>query len=163
MRARPRAIAAALLLLASCNQPSTDRSGEGNDTAPAARASAPSPIPSPAADLSRFEGKYPFDKVDGGGFLHQPAVTAAIGRSGAPDEVRRFILAADGPQTPIARQGLSLVAWGCEAHNCDAHNWSVRIGSDGTGGEVCYLDQDSSKPPHWYADGRPEAKQESCG
>jgi hypothetical protein len=154
-----RIAVATSLLLAACNQPRQDTQNTTEAPPPAAT---PTPAPTPAVDLSRFEGKYPFDKVDGADFLHQPPVLAAIERSGAPADVRSFILAASGPQSPIERHGLSLVAWGCEAHNCGAHNWAVQVGSDGTGGEVCYLDEDSGQPPRWYADGKLQAKQESC-
>ena len=152
---------AGALALAACSQPREDQGNAATNVAePVPEVTAPPP--SPAIDLSQHEGKYPFDKVDGVDFLHQPAVLAAIDRSGAPAEVRRFILAADGPQTPIGRQGLTLTAWGCEAHNCGPHNWAVQVGTDGSGGAVCYLDEESGQPPRWYAEGKLQPKQESC-
>ena len=151
----------AALLLAGCDQAPT-----GNMAAPSAPGATPSPAPllsrAAAADLSRHAGTYPFDKVDGRSFLDEPAVRSALVASGAGAEASDFILTSQGPQVPIALRDGKLVASGCEAHNCDAHDWSVVIAPDGGSAEVCVHDADSGTPPRWFANGTPEAKRESC-
>ncbi|SEN07525.1 hypothetical protein SAMN05192583_1955 [Sphingomonas gellani] len=151
------------LLLAGCGSPTPDAGNATNATTPAPATPAPPPAATPSVDLSRFENKYPSDKVDGVDFLHAPVVTAAIDGSGAPEDVRRFIRAGDGPQIPITRSGDTLTAHGCEAHNCDAHDWAVLIHQDGSGAEVCHHDQDAGGAPEWYAGGKRENKSEGCG
>jgi hypothetical protein len=135
----------ALLLVAACQRAPEP----ANDTA-----AAPAPTPSasaaaPAADLSRYVGRYPLDAVGGTSFLAEPAVQALV--NGVVDDpaVRARVLDRDVTATPIAEEDGRLLSYGCEPHNCGPHNWTVAIRPDGSGGAVCYYDQDAGVA-RWY-------------
>lgn len=155
-----RAILLAALMLAGCHQPAaTDRQAPAPTPTPAA---SPAPVAAAAVDLSGYAGHYPADKVGGTAFFDQPAVRAAVAATGAPQTARTFVFAQDGPQTPITLRAGRLIAWQCEAHNCDAHNAALLIAPDGDAAELCYFDADAGGPPRWFTRGRVEAKTESC-
>lgn len=142
----------------------------------AGNAVAPTPQPTPAAvstaaatptaagALDRYLGHYPFDAVDGVRFLDQPAVTKAV-TSLVPDAgIRTLVLGGDGPGTPVARKDGKLLAWGCETHNCGAHDWTILIAPDGGGASVCYHDAATMRTrARWYlAPGRSEMRDGDC-
>lgn len=112
--------------------------------------------------LSRFLGKYPFDKVGDGNFLTDPEIAAAVRASGADTRIQELILGGAGPQTPIRKVAGKIVSWGCEAHNCGAHNWTLALLDDGSGGEVCYFNEDEGDAPVWYADGKKSPRTDPC-
>ena len=164
-----RAVAVALgvvVMLAGCKP--TDRRATDNAAIPTAPAPpAPLPTPQPTATpvaLSAYAGKYPFDKVDGVAFLHDPAVTAAVAALVPDAGVRKLMLGGDGPGTPIVSRGGKLIAWGCETHNCGDHNWTIEIAPDGTAPTVCYHDASSmNERSRWYlAPGRAEMRAGDC-
>lgn len=115
-----------------------------------------------AADpgLAAYEGKYPFDKVDGIAFLEQPAVKAAVEAATGDTAVRGFVLSGKGPQSPIVVRDGKLIAWGCEQHNCGAHNWTLMVAPDGTSGELCVVDEKVGT--RWYAGGKPTGSTADC-
>lgn len=145
-------------LLAGCQQ----QPPEPAPTPTVAATPAPAPSSTPTPGLSRYLGKYPFDKVDGGGFLTDPKVVAAVRASGADTRVQELILGGAGPQTPIQKVAGKIVSWGCEAHNCGPHNWTLAVLDDGSGGEVCYLNEDEGATPVWYADGQRSPRTDPC-
>ena len=124
----------------------------------------PPPTPAPVADgpLNVYVGKYPPDKVGGRGFLDQPLVRAGVEGAVSDPEIRAWILEKAGPQTPIALKGGKLLFWGCEAHYCGPHNWTVSIAPDGTGTEVCYLDADAPDKSAWYVAGTARRPADNC-
>ncbi|MEZ0242446.1 MAG: hypothetical protein ACAH11_03665 [Sphingomonas sp.] len=156
---------AALLLtvaVAGCTPPAEPVANEAGNAVNVA-APTPSPAPGPAGELSRYVGKYPFEAVDGAKFQDLPIVHKAI-EDAVPDAtIRKWMLAADaGPTTPIAVRDGMLISYGCEAHNCGSHNWSLILRPDGTGAQVCYDESGETGGPRWYAAGELLAKKESC-
>lgn len=134
----------------------------GNDAA--ANVAAPA-SPPPAGLLSAYVGKYPFDKVEGRTFLDQPSVKAAVAATVGDAGVRRFVFTSNGPNAPIALKDGRLLAWGCEAHNCGYHNWTVAITPDGKDAQVCFYQNDASAEGEstWYLPGgRTEKRAGNC-
>ena len=147
------------LLIAGCQrQPAPQPTA----TVTATPAATPSSAPTPTPGLSRYLGKYPFDPVDGITFLADPRVVAAVRASGAETRIQELILGGAGPQTPIRKVAGKIVSWGCEAHNCGPHNWTLAVLDDGSGGEVCYFNEDEGADPVWYADGRKSPRTDPC-
>lgn len=115
--------------------------------------------------LAPYVGKYPFDAVGSVSFYQVPAVRAAVNGAVRDPRIRRLILNASGPTTPIARGADGrLIAWGCETHNCGSHNWSLVVGPDGGNAEVCYHDDGApGATTRWFRDGAEEAgRTEEC-
>lgn len=117
-----------------------------------------------AADLGGYVGKYPFDKMDGVSFLEAPAVRAAVTATVPDGRIRAWVFEKAGPQSPIALKDGRLLAWGCEAHNCGAHNWTIVIDPAGTAAELCYFDEGTDPgSARWYlAGGKTEMRKDSC-
>lgn len=148
---------AALALLAACQRTPEP----ANDTA-----TAPTPTPSasataPAADLSRYAGKYPLDDVGGASFLAEPAVQKLVAGVIEDPVIRARVLDRDVTATPIAEENGRLLSYGCEPHNCGPHNWTVAIRPDGSGGAVCYYDQDANLA-RWYPANAGTAPTDGC-
>jgi hypothetical protein len=148
----------ALALLAACQRAPEP----ANDIA-----AAPSPTPeasaSPAttANLSRHAGKYPLDDVGGSSFLAEPAVRQLV--AGVVDDpaIRARVLDRDVTATPIEEVDGRLLSYGCEPHNCGPHNWTIAIRPDGSGGAVCYYDQDANVA-RWYPRDAGKAPTDGC-
>ena len=139
----------ALALLAACQQQPEPANGVA--------AATPTPVPSPSAStspaLGKHAGRYPLDEVGGSTFLGDPAVRAMVAGVVGDAAVRDRVLDRDVTATPIAVEGDRLLSFGCEPHNCGPHNWTIAIRRDGSGGAVCYYDQDR-QVARWYpADG----------
>src|SRR4051812_44375102 len=83
--------------------------------------------PAAAVDLGVYAGKYPADPVDGVSFLQHPRVRAAIETAVPNRAIRAWILERAGQRTPIALRAGRLVSWGCEARNCNDHEWTIFI------------------------------------
>lgn len=147
----------AALAITGCNRASQpEQSAAGNE------ANIASPAPAPAVDLSRYVGKYPFDVVDGAKFKDIPVVREAILVTVRDAKVRGWVTSDDlGPSTPIAERDGALLIWGCEAHNCGMHNWTLIIRPDGTGAQICYHDDDDGGT-RWFAQGELLAKKDDC-
>ena len=155
---------AGALLLAGCHAADT-----ANKTSPTPRPTAiattsSQPSASGLAALGGYAGHYPFDAVGGVRFLDQPAVTRAVTELVPDAAIRALVLGGDGPGTPIAKQAGKLVAWGCETHNCGAHDWAITIAPDGSGATVCYHDAATMQErARWYlAPGRSEMRDGDC-
>lgn len=160
MRSAPVALLAVCVALAGCErtpEPAPSPSPTATVTA--------TPTPEPTATeagLSRYLGKYPFDKVGTTSFLTDPLVAKAVRESGAETRIQELILGGVGPQTPIRKVAGKIVSWGCEAHNCGPHNWTVSLLDDGSGGEVCYFNEDEGGAAIWYADGKKSPRTDPC-
>lgn len=109
--------------------------------------------------LSAYAGHYPFDRVRGITFFDHPRFRAAVTAAVPDRRVRRWIIEPSGPVAPIGRRRDGrLVSWGCEAHNCGPHNWTVLIDAAGRRAEVCYYDASvMGQRSRWYAPGRAPA------
>lgn len=121
----------------------------------------PSATASPAGDLSRYVGAYPFDEVGGTAFLTDPQVRAGIEGAVSDPAVRARVLDRDVTATPIAQQDGRILSFGCEPHNCGPHNWTVAITPDGKNASVCYYDQDR-RVARWYPEGAGASPGSSC-
>lgn len=157
-----------LLLLAGCQ--ASDH-GNSNDsavaTSPARTPSATlaaTGAPPNAARLGVYVGHYPFDAVNGVRFLDQPVVAQAVNTLVPDRAIRALVLGGAGPTSPITLKADKLLAWGCETHNCGAHNWTISIARDGSGGNVCYHDQAAmGARARWYlAAGHTEMRDGDC-
>jgi hypothetical protein len=116
--------------------------------------------PVPRADLSRYAGKYPFDTVDGTRFQDLPVVHAAIEAAVRDPEIRRWVLSDKTvPTTPIAVKDGALLSWGCEAHHCSAHNWTLVMRPDASAPQLCYTDDSGIR---WFSNGALLAKKDPC-
>lgn len=128
-------------------------------TAPIAK---PALAPTAHSPLGAYVGKYPPDKVDGLGFLEQPLVRAGVRGAVSDPAIRAWILNKAGPQTPISVRDGKLLSWGCEAHMCGPHNWTVSIAPDGTGTAICYLDMNAPSVSGWYVGGAKVRAADTC-
>jgi hypothetical protein len=169
-------VAALGLTLAACSGGGTGAAGNatGDATVNNLAAAAGNVITGNAAAISvpvsgpldAWVGKHPSEKVDGVTFLAQPSVKAAITATVPDAKVRDFVFGYNGPDAPIVKKdGGRILAWGCEAHNCGYHNWSVSITPDGASAEVCFY-QNNAKPDGpsiWYvAGGKTEQRPDNC-
>lgn len=158
----------AVIGLAGCgSEPATTSQNHADANAAAviaesaANAVASTPTPAASTSLSGYIGKYPFDKADGTSFLDLPAVRTAVAGAVPDAKIREWIFDKAGPQAPIAMIDGKIAAWGCEAHNCGPHQWTVLIAPDGGDAEVCYL-PDGADKPDWYAHGARESRTDAC-
>lgn len=114
-------------------------------------------------DLSVYAGLYPGEEVEGVAFLEHPLVRAAVERAVSEEDVLRLVLDPTGPKTPIAAKGDLVLSWGCEAHNCGPHNWSLLITRDGSEAKLCYFRAADKQGSLWFAeDKEPEARELEC-
>jgi hypothetical protein len=156
-----RVILAASLLAAACSQAPDGSSATANRANRAGPANAAAPSNGAAAapargPLAAYAGKLTSDNVGGSTFVARPEVRRAV-ESLVPDAgARRWLLNPDSTQSPIELRGGKLYSSACEPHNCGPHQWTILIGADGAGAEICYHDdrQDAAHS-RWYAAGRP--------
>jgi hypothetical protein len=142
-----RLILSVLLPLAACQPPSTPQNAaNGVDAAPSPT---PTPVTTPATDLTRYLGAYPLDVVGGSSFLADPAIRDAVAAAVPDAAVRARVLDRDVTATPVAMVDGRILSYGCEPHNCGPHNWSIAVTPDGKTAAVCYVDQDAGIA-RWY-------------
>lgn len=161
---------AALLLASACGgqevrEPALNQAAEaGSNETAELNLSIPAPAPTEGA-LSKYVGKHPSDEVDGGRFLDEATVKAAVAATVPHAAVRKFVFNYDGPDAPIVVKDGRILAWGCERHNCGYHNWAILITPDGASADVCYYDNDDRPdgPSTWYLQGaKTEQRAGSC-
>ena len=157
---RGAALMLPIAMLAACRQHPSPVPGSTHRTV--AAAPAPAAVPAPRGPLGAYVGRYPPDKVDGRGFLDHPLVRAGVHGAVSDPAIRAWILDKAGPQTPIVLEDGKILSWGCQAHLCGPHNWTVSIAPDGTGAEVCYLDMDARDASGWYAAGVKKRPADHC-
>jgi len=163
----------AMLLVAACSgggtsQPEANGADAIDNAANATadlNATAPDNNASASVDLTPYVGKHPSEDVDGVSFLAQPAVKAAVAATVADVRVKEFVFNYNGPDAPIVNKDGRILAWGCEAHNCGFHNWSISITPNGGSADVCFYHDDNNAdgPATWYlADGKTEERPGNC-
>ena len=173
-------ISPALMFTAGCSGKTTSQAANGSAEATnisglasptVAPAAAPrqveangAPTAAPPVDLAAYVGKYPFDKVGGTSFLDAPAVRRAVAATVPDKAVRDWIFEKAGPQSPIVLKDGKLLAWGCQQHNCGAHNWTIAIDPAGTAADICYFDEttDTAQAKWYLASGGTEMRKDSC-
>ncbi|MGC4250975.1 MAG: Ivy family c-type lysozyme inhibitor [Sphingobium sp.] len=166
-------ILAATALLAAC---SGEKKAPENTTANAANASESAPVAVsnagsahesasvPAADaFSRYVGKYPFDKVGAHSWNDDPVVRSAIEAAVSDAKVRKWVLAAEGPSSPIEMIDGKVAAWTCETHNCGPHQWVTLIDPETGAAQVCYFDEAvAADKTRWFTAGKEESRSGQC-
>lgn len=118
----------------------------------------------PAADaFSRYVGKYPFDKVGDHSWNDDPAIRSAIESAVSDAKVRKWVLAAEGPSSPIEMIDGKVAAWTCETHNCGPHQWVTLIDPATGAAQVCYFDEVvSPDKTRWFIAGKEESRPGKC-
>ncbi len=170
MAVRPLAMGAALLaavLASGCHKDQSD-AGIGNDAVahgfhpPETRPATPLPGQVQTTPLTAYVGHYPGDAVDGVGFFDRTEVATALNEAVIDPAVRREIVNGHGPQTPVFARGKTVAAWGCEAHDCSDHNWTLFVDPVTKKGTACYHDAAMGDRSHWYAGAAPVTKPGGC-
>ena len=168
---RQGALIAALIataLLAACHKDPADAPGMGNIAVahgfhpPETRPATPLPGQGQTTPLTAYIGHYPSDAVDGVGFFDRTEVATALNEAVIDPLVRRTIMNGRGPQTPIFASGASVASWGCEAHDCGDHNWTLFVDPATKKGMACYHEAVMGDRSHWYAGAAPVTKSGSC-
>lgn len=118
----------------------------------------------PATDaITRYVGKYPFDKVGDHSWHDDPAIMQAIDAAVADKAVRKWVLGDNGPATPIAQLDGRVASWACEAHNCGPHQWVTLIDPVSGAAEICYFDESvTADRARWLSDGKDEMRAGKC-
>jgi len=169
---------AALLALTACGGREEDkgaalnRAGNAaesavNAAATAASASADAANTASAAasasGLSRYVGKYPFNKVGDHSWKDDPAVIAAITAAVGDAKVRKLVLEGGGPSAPITARDGRILAWSCETHNCGPHNWITIVDPASGAAEICYVDEEAAPgKTRWFKGGKEEVRSVPC-
>ena len=157
-----RAAAFALLLLAGCGgggkSPVNDAAA-ADFVPPATRAPAPLPGQAHAVPLRAYVGHYPDEPVDGVNFFDRTEVATALDGAVTDAGLRRAIVRSEGPRTPVFRVGSRIASWGCEAHDCGNHNWTVLVDPTTGKGEVCVHQGGRTL---WHAGGPPTPRAGDC-
>lgn len=92
-----------------------------------------------AGDLSAYEGRYPFESVNGYAFFDNPVVAEAVDAAagaGTIDWINGFDVA-----PPIERQEDALIASACEARNCSGNSAAMAISLGGELIALCLFSQ----------------------
>jgi hypothetical protein len=167
---------AAAALLAGCSSERNASENAGTNAAEASNAAAEaanaagnaapaneSPA-APAADaFSRYVGKYPFDKVGAHSWNDDPAVKSAIETAVSDAKVRKWVLADEGPSSPIEMIDGKVAAWTCETHNCGPHQWVTLIDPKTGAAQVCYFDEAvAPDKTRWFKNGKEESRAGKC-
>jgi hypothetical protein len=159
---RPVVLALACVSLAGCGG---SEGKPANDTAAAdfvpPATQAPTPLPGQAhtRPLAAYVGHYPDEPVDGVDFFDRTEVATALDGAVTDAALRSAIVRNGGPRTPVFQVGNRIASWGCEAHDCAAHNWTVLIDPATGRGEVCVHEGGRTL---WRAGGPPEARPGDC-
>ncbi len=154
------------LLLAGCSggERAADTAvAASNFTPPATQLPKPLPGQAQITPLTAYVGKYPHDAVGGVDFYDRSDVANGLVAAVGDEAVRRRIRDRSGPETPIFQSGKRIAAWGCEAHNCADHNWTVLIDPAGGKTEVCYHDTAATGDrSRWYSGAAPTLRPGAC-
>jgi hypothetical protein len=153
----------ALLLLAACSGEKADTAlAPSNFTPPATQLPKPIPGQAQTTPLTAYVGKYPHDAVGGVDFFDRTDVANGLIAAVGDEALRRRVRDRSGPESPIFLRGKQVAAWGCEAHNCGDHNWTVLIDPAGKT-EVCYHDTATTGDrSRWYAGDAPILRPGAC-
>ena len=161
----------AVITLLAAALPACGQSGSSADnTAPSGfrppEMQRPAAIPGQAntTPLSAYVGHYPRDAVAGVDFFDRTEVARTLNTAVGDQKIRSLIVKAQGPTTPIfSLPGDRLASWGCEAHNCGNHNWTVIVADDPKAGRVCYHNERiMGNKSRWFAGGAGQLRSEAC-
>lgn len=159
----------AVVLLTGCGQSESSKTDMANAAVasgfrpPESQRATPLPGQAQTTPLTAYVGRYPRDAVDGVAFYDRTEVATALNDAVGDPAIRRAIRSDAGPQTPIFAAGKRVVAWGCEAHDCDDHDWALLVDPATGKGEVCYHDADvAGGATRWYAGGPPVTRLGDC-
>lgn len=164
-----------LLVLASCAK---ERPSEVDTTLPdqakvgTASESIPTPVAAPAASaqaigasltpLNQYDGKYPWDRVEGRTFLRHPTVIKAVEAAVPDPSIRKNVLSEKVVTGGIKVDGNMVRLNACEQHNCP-HNWMIGIDTRTGKALVCYQESTGSDAT-WFSVSRPpEVRPGGCG
>lgn len=105
--------------------------------------------------LELFVGKSPFDEVDGIRFLDHPTVVDTAKRLLKDEGLSQFILSGNNTFGTIENlNGMGVISYGCEAHNCTGKSWAIFMGDEKIGNQeqsyVCYFDSDNPAKSGMY-------------
>lgn len=155
------AIAAACLLLAGCGggKPDANAMAAADFEPPATQAPAPLPGQAHTQPLTAYVGHYPDEPVDGVNFFDRTEVATALDAAVTDAALRRAVVRSEGPRTPVFMAGNRVASWGCEAHNCGDHNWTLLIDPASGKGELCVHEGGRTL---WRAGGPPERRAQDC-
>ena len=157
-----RYVALACLLLAGCGGGDTRVT---NDAAAAGfvppAALRPTPLPGQAntTPLMAYVGRYPDEPVDGVNFFDRTEVATALDAAVTDSALRRLVVRNAGPRTPVFRLGSRIASWGCEAHDCGDHNWTLLIDPANGTGELCVREGGRTR---WHQGGPPVVRPGAC-
>lgn len=153
----------ALLLTGCGGKESANEATTTNFVPPAVRPPTPVAGQAQTTPLSAYVGKYPHDAVGGVDFFDRTDVANGLINAVGDEAVRALVRGRAGPQTPIFNSGTRIASWGCEAHDCGDHNWTLLIAPKDGKTEVCYHDAakmgDTSR---WYAGQAPVSRPGGC-
>lgn len=149
-------VAGAALLLVGCGSgeattanaaPTQDMAAKDTGEGKAAKTApiADKAGPTQTTDLTVYDGKYPFDEVNGVKFIDHPAVKVAIDTILKDPKNRAFIRGTSGVDVPIFVKEGRVVAAGCEHRACDTYNWTIAIAPDGKKAEICLYQGEGQK------------------
>lgn len=152
------------LLLAGCGGEKADSGlAASNFTPPATQLPKPIAGQAQTTPLTAYVGKYPHDAVGGVDFFDRTDVANGLIAAVGDAKLRSLIRGRSGPETPIFARGKRIAAWGCEAHDCGDHNWTVMVDPSGGKTEVCYHDSATmGDRSRWYAGGAPILRAGAC-
>lgn len=159
---RIAALVLASLPLVACgdrDRPDANATAAAGFEPPATQAPAPLPGQAHTQPLAAYVGHYPDDPVDGVNFFDRTEVATALDQAVTDPALRRAVVRADGPRTPIFRAGNRVASWGCEAHNCGDHNWTLLVDPATGKGELCAHEGGRTL---WRAGGPPETRPGDC-
>lgn len=94
--------------------------------------------PAKAPPLSAYVGHYPYEKVNGVDFLHHPLVIKAVNTTVPDPGIRRLLLSADYPMTPLKASRGRLLMPAYDPASAGSVNWALVIALDGSKAAVCY-------------------------
>lgn len=109
--------------------------------------------PPTSASLTRYVGKYPWQKVNGVAFINDPRIKAAVHKATPLPEIREAVLGED-MINPIVRVGDRLLASGWDKRSAGSTNWAILAALDGSRMAVCYFQEYPDNKVDWYVDGR---------
>lgn len=127
-------------------RPSEPDREDGNSVSGNATASAEPPS-GPA--LETYEGKEPFEKMDGVAFLDHTVVRAEVEKVVTDPAIRKWVLnAGTSPWSPMFIKAGQLVATGCQEHACEKRSWAVVIDVKTHIARVCFEQDERTR---WYS------------
>ncbi|WP_242096547.1 hypothetical protein [Sphingomonas sp. CROZ-RG-20F-R02-07] len=169
MRTQLTGLLVAALALSACHKSTEDTAAAGNAAVaagfvpPEVKPATPLPGQTQTTPITAYVGHYPSDAVDGVAFFDRTEVASALNGAVIDPKVRRIIVNGGGPQTPIFADRGRIASWGCEAHDCGDHDWTLFVDPKTRKGEACYHDAATmGATSRWYAGAAPATRAGDC-